>query len=438
MRVSIPWKALIPFGLAMTLADAEAFGQEVRQFCAPGQIAPLAERQVRSVREFGAVGDGMADDTAALQAAINGVLPGTILDFPAGTYAYSKVLTLAHNDVVLRGAQATLAARDPAQQALIVRGNRAGIVGLRLKGIANQRLLTPESAQLVIAGRWVQAVGNTVLGGASAGIFVDGARDFRVAGNHVFATKADGIHMTNGARDGVVEGNLVHETGDDLIAVVSYRPTNASDSQLARNILIENNDVWGNSWGRGITVVGGENIAIIGNTIRRIPAAAGIYLAQERSYRTYGDRYITVANNIVGDIQTKLSPSGAAHPRHGAIDINTSNEAPVEFIDVENNIIDGAGFAGIRLLGEVCHVRLANNTMKSLHRNGSGRPIDVVRDFFHGSCAGATILCQGNTNDGSVLAGDDRCNDTVAAEWRKSNDQRAAPQGATWASCVPP
>ncbi|MGE5516826.1 MAG: right-handed parallel beta-helix repeat-containing protein [Bacteroidota bacterium] len=433
MRLPIPLILL-----ALFITEAEARGQEARQFCAPASIAPLADRPVRSVREFGAIGDGATDDSAALQAALNGVLPGTVLEFPTGTYAFSRVLTLSRNDVVLRGSQATLQARTPEQQALIVRGDRAGIVGLTLKGAATKRLLTLESAQLVIAGRWVQAVGNTVSGGASAGIFVDGARDFRVAGNHVFTTKADGIHVTNGARDGLVEGNLVHETGDDLIAVVSYRPATASDSQLARNILIENNEVWGNTWGRGITVVGGENVAIIGNSIRRIPAAAGIYLAQERSYRTYGDRHITVANNVIGDIQTKLSPSGAAHPRHGAIDINTSNEAPVEFIDVENNVVDGAGFAGIRLLGEVCHVRLANNTLKSVRRNGSGRPIDVVRDLFHGGCAGATLRCQGNTNDGKALAGDDRCNDTVAAEWRDASDQRTAPQGVTWASCVPP
>lgn len=445
MRSSPPWRTLVLLGLALT--SGEAGGQEsqpppVRRFCAPSAtaIVPMAERPVVSVREFGATGDGSIDDTAALQAALNGVPPGTVVDFPAGTYAFSKVLRLTRNDVVLRGTQATLLARNPEQQALVVQGDRSGVVGLRLKGSAKTRLTTLESAQLVIAGRWVQAVGNIVSGGASAGIFVDGARDFRIAGNHVFATRADGIHLTNGARDGMVEGNLVHETGDDLIAVVSYRPTAAmpAESQLARNILIENNNVWGNTWGRGITVVGGQDVAIIGNTVRRVPAAAGIYLSQERSYRTYGARYITVANNVIGDIQTKRSPSGAPHPEHGAIDINSSNEAPLEFIDVENNVVDGAGFAGIRLLGEVCHIRLANNTLKSLHLNGSGRPIDVIQDLFHGKCAGATILCQGNTVDGRAVAADGRCIDSISADWRKPAAQRTAPQGATWASCVSP
>lgn len=430
-------------GLALALAGGEASGADTaspaaRAFCAASSagIAPLAARPSRSVREFGAKGDGVTDDTAALQAAFNGVPTGTILDFPPGTYVYAKVLTLGRNDVVLRGRGAVLRARTPESQALMIAGDRAAVVGLTVQGAARERLTSLESAQLVITGRWVQVVGATVSGGASAGIFAFGARDFRIAGNHVFATKADGIHITEGSRDGVVEGNLVHETGDDLIAVVSYRPRadQQGKSTLSRNILIRGNTVWGNTWGRGITVVGGEDVAIIGNSIRKVPAAAGIYLSQENAYRTYGARRITVADNYVGEIQTRLSPSGAAHPRHGAIDINSSNEAPHEFFDVENNVVEGAGFAGIRLLGEVCHVRLTNNKLLSVGLKRPGPPIDVIQNLFHGKCPEPSIQCQGNTVNGTALAGGDACGGSTRGEWRAAN----LPQGATWASCAQP
>lgn len=440
------WKLPAALGLALAFANGdEAAGAETarppaRAFCAADAagIAPLAGRPRHSVKEFGAAGDGVTDDTTALQAALNGVPAGAILEFPAGTYVYSKVLALARNDVILRGSGASLKARTPSRQALMVSGYRAAVIGLTLQGAARERLHSLESAQLVISGRSNQVVGNTVSGGASAGIFAFGARDFRIAGNRVFATKADGIHITEGARDGVVEGNVVHETGDDLIAVVSYRPRpdQRGKSTLSRNILIQGNTVWGNSWGRGITVVGGEDVTIIGNSVRKVPAAAGIYLSQEQAYHTHGVRNVTVVNNYVGEIQTRRSPSGAVHPQHGAIDINSSNEAPHEFIDIENNVVEGAGFAGIRLLGEVCHVRLANNTLKSVRMNRPGSAIDVIQDAYHGKCGGQSILCVGNTVDGIALTGNRRCTAAASAEWRKPTAQM--PQGATWASCTQP
>jgi hypothetical protein len=43
---------------------------------------------------FGAVGDGVADDTAALQKAANSIVSGTVLYFPAGTYRITDTLAI--------------------------------------------------------------------------------------------------------------------------------------------------------------------------------------------------------------------------------------------------------------------------------------------------------------------------------------------------------
>jgi len=54
------------------------------------------------VVDFGAVGDGVADDTAAFQAALDATTGGA-LRVPAGTWRITDVLELHHGDVVLRG-----------------------------------------------------------------------------------------------------------------------------------------------------------------------------------------------------------------------------------------------------------------------------------------------------------------------------------------------
>jgi len=60
--------------------------------------------QTVSVKDFGAVGDGVADDTAEIQAAITAMALGGIVYFPPGTYLVNGTLTVAVNGLTLRGA----------------------------------------------------------------------------------------------------------------------------------------------------------------------------------------------------------------------------------------------------------------------------------------------------------------------------------------------
>lgn len=56
-----------------------------------------------NVMSYGAVGDGVADDTAAIQAAINACTIGGTVYIPAGTYKTTAVLTIAVNGVQILG-----------------------------------------------------------------------------------------------------------------------------------------------------------------------------------------------------------------------------------------------------------------------------------------------------------------------------------------------
>ncbi len=62
-------------------------------------------RDVVSVRDFGAVGDGVADDTAAIQAAISATNPtsGGCVYLPSGTYKVTSTINVANQRVTICG-----------------------------------------------------------------------------------------------------------------------------------------------------------------------------------------------------------------------------------------------------------------------------------------------------------------------------------------------
>lgn len=68
----------------------------------------MIDGPVGNVKDFGAVGDGVTDDTAAVQAAIDEICDAQgILLFPPGTYALSAPLTFPNKSFVIRGSGPT-------------------------------------------------------------------------------------------------------------------------------------------------------------------------------------------------------------------------------------------------------------------------------------------------------------------------------------------
>lgn len=62
-----------------------------------GAVTRTAQRKMRdvvSVKDFGAVGDGVTDDTAAIQAAVNSMTEGGILHFPTGRFRLTNEITI--------------------------------------------------------------------------------------------------------------------------------------------------------------------------------------------------------------------------------------------------------------------------------------------------------------------------------------------------------
>lgn len=88
-----------------------------------------------SVKDFGAVGDGVADDTAAIQAAVNaaGAAGGGTVYFPAGTYLVSSTILITSHSTYLRG--------DGMWNTIITRNSSSFSDTIVFKGNGSSRLL---------------------------------------------------------------------------------------------------------------------------------------------------------------------------------------------------------------------------------------------------------------------------------------------------------
>ncbi|WGY71251.1 right-handed parallel beta-helix repeat-containing protein [Burkholderia cepacia] len=331
-----------------------------------------------------------SDQTDALQAALNALQAGQTLILAPGRYTVSRSLSVAMSGVVVSGYGATLVATNPSDQTIVMSGTGSTLVGVTLIGTGTTRLTIPASTKVEVTGTGVQVLGVTIQGGAGAGIFVFGGSNVAIVGNTVSATLADGIHTTYGSTNVLVQGNTVTGTGDDMISVVSY----LGDGRVSNNVSIDHNAVSGNYWGRGISVVGGQAVTISNNTVAGVQKAAGILVAQEDGWRTYGVSNVVIDSNVVTNIQNSNVNNGLQPTQQGALELDTWS-GTVSYVKITRNRVTGSGYSGFRALGNVCEFEVEGNTFASI----AGTAVSLLSS----GCTASQIVASGNTLDGVAL-----------------------------------
>ena len=364
----------------------------------PSVVCPYAVQPAGNrvdVRDFGAAGNGLADDTGAIHRAIAAAGDGGTVYFPAGSYRHDDVIIVGKRNMVLTGADATLLAATPERSAIMLSGDGSTVERLAITSIEpGPRGKSDEESGLVVSGKGNTVVGIALSKSKSAGILLAGARDATIACNRVWDTMSDGIHSTDGTARSLVAHNFVRNSGDDGIAVVSYRGRGA-----VSGMRIEDNRVEHVRWGRGISVIGSTQAQIRRNHISGIAMAAGIIVAREGSYDTPGASDVLIEGNTVEDIQQSVEPlPGRTRTGHASIELNSDSgdrALGVERVRVINNAILGSAYDGIRLLGNVADVSIASNSIQQV----AGAPIRVETGN-----AASVVQCQGNTSGARAIA----------------------------------
>ncbi|HKH51153.1 MAG TPA: right-handed parallel beta-helix repeat-containing protein, partial [Mycobacterium sp.] len=177
---------------------------------------------------------------------------------------------------------ATLAATNDVTSSVQIRADGVSVSDLNLTApLGGKRYGTYDQHKLFVAANNVTLSGITITGSAAAGVFLLGANNFRLDNITVRDSRADGIHMSDGSSNGVVNNAVTERTGDDGVAVVSYSERfHPSVTRMCRNIVINNPVVNGTTFGRGVAVVGGENVTYRNINVSRT-SGAGVYVSTE-------------------------------------------------------------------------------------------------------------------------------------------------------------
>jgi len=148
-----------------------------------------------NVKSYGAVGDGITDDTQAIQAAADA---GTSVVFPKGDYLISNSIDITNEGTVLIGEDATILQEDYPQICFYVKASDVSISGFTFKGLPAKTVLTESHA--------TRFNGNLLRNKSTAVYFYYGADNSKVY-NCKFLNFIFGIYYLGGQDGDWVDGD---------------------------------------------------------------------------------------------------------------------------------------------------------------------------------------------------------------------------------------
>jgi len=171
-------------------------------------------RQTVSVKDYGAVGNGVANDTTAIQNTISavGASGGGAVYFPAGTYKITSKLTINDNAVFLVGAGRQASILAPAAMATDhIYFNAVSDGGLSNMAIIPSAAQTGTTASINIYNSHNVVLDNfLIFGNCQTGVLCDGGVD-------QFLTTVSNFEISNCAINGIQVGTAANFAQDTLI-----------------------------------------------------------------------------------------------------------------------------------------------------------------------------------------------------------------------------
>lgn len=385
------------------MASKGFYGGKVRYFGNKNfkikQPAPPVQAAANvNVRDFGATGNGVTDDTGAIQSAIaTAKATGQGVLFPAGTYLHADVITANGVALVGVGGSSVLLANNPGASAVILTGVSPSIQNIVISSVPagsgilffqepNRTTLAVRDAQnFVVSGITViqgpgrpgvylrqsaigQVSGVTFNGGGTGldyGVLVDGCSNVSLIGN-LFLNEGIGIQL--GGISGSVSQSIAvisNTINGTLSGIFSPGPINSlsigqnqiqmlgSGSAIAvsncNNFFVLSNSTFNGSVGLTAMLSAGQSGTVSQNVIRN-PSGAGASIQTSGA----GANVQFTANQFGECGLTSPSAAIAVFPNGGA-----------DTVVLLNNVYHGHGNMLTHFIASSAHINVVSGNAQT-------------------------------------------------------------------------
>ncbi|MDT5214314.1 MAG: hypothetical protein QOK18_2553 [Mycobacterium sp.] len=308
------------------------------------------------VRDFGARGDGVTDDSQAIQDAVAALRSNGKLHFPRGTYRFAQRRPLGAAAIVIAGvsdvdiefepgAELLMDNLDPTSHTgtshgLLVRGPASRISlrnvnirwaagakrslgdGIRVVGCPASGAVTPSGW----SGPRAPVTGITlsdcvVRASPQAGAIMLGVSDITVTGLRVADTGADGLHF-NACRRARIDDYGAVNTGDDGLALVTYFARRFSFDSAAHTFSFPALNDWSNAdfaigdvsvvGGRanGVRIAGANRVTVGGLRVVGVRSGSAVMLDSAEPGTDVGWNYVASRAVRVDDVSATSCDTG--------------------------------------------------------------------------------------------------------------------------------